>query len=364
MLAARVVLAVVFATSAAGKLADLRGSRASLAGFGVPQRTATVLGTLLPFAELAVAIALIHRPSAQWGGVGALALLVAFIGGIARALRRGEAPPCNCFGAIHSAPASRTTLVRNVGLAAVAVVAVGWGPGPAIDTWVSARSVAELTTVGLGITALVLLAVGAPVWLDNRRLRGDIAAAEDRVRRIPPGLRVGSLAPEFSLPDGTGGRLTLTSLLAPGRPVVLVFTVAGCGPCETLVPDLRRLQMIAAERVTIALVGIHTLERYDRVRERHAGELLLIDAVKEDPRLQEELDELIEVSHAYDVHHSPGAVLVTPAGTIGSALVDGRPAIEALIRLTISGALGPVPRYGASRPQPTARPEPVVQPRD
>lgn len=342
VLAARVALAAVFLTAAVGKLLDLRGSRASLVGFGLPERPAAVFGTVLPFAELAVAIALIPRPSAQWGAAGALALLGTFVAGIANALRRGEAPPCNCFGAIHSAPASRTTLARNVGLAAVAAVAVGWGPGPAIDTWVSARSAAELVAIGLAIAALALLAVAAPAWLENRRLRGELAEAEDRLRRIPAGLRVGALAPDFSLPDGQGGTLTLPSLLAPGRPVILVFTAAGCGPCEPMIPELRRLQTAAADRVTIALVGVDTVEHYDRAREQHVGELLLIDAVKQDPTLQQEIDDLIEVSHAYDVHHSPGAVMITPAGTIGSAVVDGRPAIEALIRLTMSGALAPV----------------------
>src|SRR4051794_31507071 len=290
VLAARIVLAVVFATAAVGKFLDLRGSRASLVGFGVPEGAARVLGTLLPVAELAVAIALIPRPSAQWGAVGALVLLLAFIAGISNALRKGEAPPCNCFGAIHSAPASPKTLARNVALAAMAVVAVAAGPGPALTTWVDARTAAELAAAALGIVAIVALAVAIPAWLENRRLRRDLAAADERLKRIPPGPRVGSLAPEFSYPDGQGGRITLSSLRELGRPIVLVFPVAGCGPCEPMIPTLRRLQMIASERLTVALVGISTMERYDRVREAHGGDYMLIDAVEEDPALNDELD--------------------------------------------------------------------------
>ena len=271
VLAARLLLAAVFAIAAVGKLIDLRGSRASLVGFGVPQRPAAILGTVLPFAELAVAIALVPASTALWGAVGALVLLLAFSAGIGNALRHGQAPPCNCFGAIHSAPASRWTLARNLALAAVAATAVGWGPGPTIDDWVSARSAAELVAIAAGIAALVLLALEVPTWLENRRLRRDLSAAEDRLSRVPPGLPVGALAPEFSVPDGSGGELTLSSLLARRRPIVLVFTVAGCGPCEPMLPDLRRLQSIAADRVTVALVGINTIERYDRARERHGG---------------------------------------------------------------------------------------------
>ena len=76
VLASRVGLAVVFLIAAIGKFADLRGSRASLVGFGVPERAAGVLGTLLPVAELCVAVTLIPVPTAQWGALGALILLL------------------------------------------------------------------------------------------------------------------------------------------------------------------------------------------------------------------------------------------------------------------------------------------------
>ena len=346
VLAARLLLAAVFATAAAGKFMDLKGSRASLVGFGIPQGPAAVLGVALPVAELAVAIALVPSSSAVWGAVGALVLLTAFVVGIANALRKGETPDCNCFGAIHSAPASRTTLARNVALAGVAVVALAWGPGPAVDAWVGDRTAAELVAVGLGIATLGLLVLAIPTWIENRRLRRELSEARERIGEIPQGLPVGALAPEFSVPDGFGGTIALSSLLARGRPVALVFTVAGCGPCEVLVPELRRLQEIAADRLTLAMVGISTVVRYDRARERHDGDLMLIDAVKEDPGLQEELDQLIEVTHAYEVHDSPSAVLVTSAGTIGSPLVHGRPAIEALLRVALTEAPahpGPAP---------------------
>jgi peroxiredoxin/uncharacterized membrane protein YphA (DoxX/SURF4 family) len=344
VLAARVLLAAIFIIAAVGKLLDLKASRESLVGFGLPQALANVLGTLLPFAELAVALALIGRPTATAGGIVALLLLLAFVAGISNALRKGEAPPCNCFGAIHSAPASKTTLARNIALAAVAVIVVGWGSGPAIDSWVGDRTAAELIAVATGVATLALLAIAVPMWLENRKLRVDLDSANDRLHRIPPGLRVGSVAPEFSVPDGQGGELTLSSLLARGNPVVLVFTIAGCGPCEPMVPELRRLQAIAAERVTVALIGVHTIEHYDRLREEAGGDLKLIDAVERDPSLNQELDELSEVAHLYDIHDSPGAVAITPAGSIASTVVAGRPAIDALIRLTLQGRLAAVGR--------------------
>jgi peroxiredoxin len=332
---------MVFLVAAVGKLLDLPGSRASLVGFGVPERAAAFLGTLLPFAELAVAIALVFRPTAQWGAIAALALLLAFIAGIANAMRKGEAPDCNCFGAIHSEPAGKSTLARNIVLAAVAVVAIAWGPGPAVDSWIADRTSAELVAIATGIAALALLVAAVSLWLENRRLRSELSEAEGHLNRIPAGLRVGSVAPKFSLPDGEGGTMSLSSLLARGRPVALVFTVAGCGPCEPMLPELRRLQTVAADRISVALVGISTVERYERAREAHGGELLLKDAVAEDPGLQAEIDQLTEVLLSYKIPHSPGAVIISPAGTIASATVSGRLAIEALIRRTLADAVVP-----------------------
>jgi peroxiredoxin/uncharacterized membrane protein YphA (DoxX/SURF4 family) len=336
VLAARLVLCAVFVVAAIGKLIDLPASRRSLVGFGVPERPAAILGTLLPFAELAVAIALLFEPTAQWGALGALLLLVAFIAGISNALRQGEAPDCNCFGAIHSEPASAKTLVRNAVLAVIALIAVIWGPGPAIDSWVSDRTAAELVAVITGTLALALLLVGVPMWLENRRLRVNLAKADERLERLPHGLPIGSLAPEFSVPDGNGGEITLSSMLSRGKPVVLIFAAAGCGPCEPMLPDLRRLQEIADDRVTIALLGISTIDRYNRVRESHGHDIKLAEAVKVDPMLNQEMDHLVSISHAYDVHHSPSAVMVTTAGTIGSATVDARRAVLALIRLALA----------------------------
>jgi peroxiredoxin len=154
-------------------------------------------------------------------------------------------------------------------------------------------------------------------------------------------LRVGALAPDFSLPDESGGTMTLGSLLARGQPVALVFVAAGCGPCELFLPDLRRLAKAATDRITIGLLGAHTIARYDNARRRHGNNLMLVDAVEEDPGLNDDLEELFEVMQAYQTEYSPSAVIVTRAGTIGSAVVDGRPAIEALIRLTLSGGVHP-----------------------
>jgi uncharacterized membrane protein YphA (DoxX/SURF4 family) len=114
LLALRAVLACVFLVAGVAKLGDVAGSRRAVAGFGVPERLAGVVGVGLPLCEVAVAAALIVSGSARYGALGALALLSVFVVGIGSAMARGDAPDCHCFGQLHSAPAGWRTLVRNV----------------------------------------------------------------------------------------------------------------------------------------------------------------------------------------------------------------------------------------------------------
>ena len=57
-----------------------------------------------------------------------------------------------------------------------------------------------------------------------------------------PGLPVGSAAPDFQLSGADGQTVTLETLYEWGKPVVLIFTEAGCGACETLKPEVTRWQ--------------------------------------------------------------------------------------------------------------------------
>src|SRR2546421_6349865 len=98
LLIARLLLAAVFLVAGLAKLADLAGSQQALRDFGVPAKLSTPFGVLLPLAELAVAVALVPTVSVWWGSLGALALLLIFVVGIAFNLARGRTPDCHCFG--------------------------------------------------------------------------------------------------------------------------------------------------------------------------------------------------------------------------------------------------------------------------
>ncbi len=162
LILARLLLASVFGLAAATKLADRDGSRQGLVDFGVPSRLAAPLGLLLPILELAVAVALIPSFTAWWGAIGALGLLLVFLGGIGYSLARGRTPDCRCFGQLHSAPIGNATVIRNAVLAAVAVFVALAPPiaQPSVIAWAG-----DLTTAQLLIVVLGLIGVGLQATL-------------------------------------------------------------------------------------------------------------------------------------------------------------------------------------------------------
>jgi uncharacterized membrane protein YphA (DoxX/SURF4 family)/peroxiredoxin len=325
VLGLQVLLAGVFAAAGIGKLLDRSGSRQALTEFGVPARAVPVASVLLPLAELATAVALVLHPAARWGALAALALLLAFVAGIANALARGEAPDCHCFGQLHSAPAGRGALARNSALALLAAIVVWQGPGPAVDDWLSARDAAELLVLG---AALAGLGLGA-VMLRRRMPARQRAFGLDVHQSTPPlpSLPVGVPAPAFALRGADGGTRTLDSLRSRGRPLALVFTGPGCGWCEALYPHLARWQVTLADRLTITVVSSGSRSENEvATRAYGVNEMLLQDRA-----------EMIE---AYRVRSIPSAVVVAADGTIASGPVEGPGMVEALIRLAARGAVG------------------------
>jgi uncharacterized membrane protein YphA (DoxX/SURF4 family)/peroxiredoxin len=339
VLVLRLGLAAVFATAGVGKLLDREGSRQALAGFGVPRRALRAGAILLPVFELATAAALIFPPSALWGAAAALALLLAFIVGIAIALSRGQAPDCHCFGQLHSAPAGRGTLARNAALAALAIVVLAAGPGPAIDSWIADRTGAELAAVGLGLAALGLAWVALQLRLQNARLRTELAEAQAGLPEV--GLPVGAPAPEFSLRGLDGEKVSLSSLCARGNPIAIIFVGPTCGPCWMALPFLRRFQDTLAHQLTIVMISSGTAaENEDAIVSHDITGIFLHDGFK--------------AMQAYRARVTPSAVMVTPDGRIATTMVEGSRPIEPMIRLTLNGGLSAMTADGSSVVQPPA----------
>lgn len=328
VLVLRVVLAAVFLVAAVGKLLDRRGSRQALRGFGVPPRVAAVASELLPIVELVIAVALLLRPTAQWGAVAAFVLLLSFVGGIANVLAHGWKPACHCFGIFHSEPAGPRAVARNGALLALAAIAAGLGPGPSISSWITQRSADELVAVGLGLLGGILVVLLIQSRRENARLSAFVAEKDAALAAVPPGLPVGAFAPEFDLFDAGGGdRITLGSLLAGGKPVLLVFIGPLCTPSRELLPELARWQRGLADRLTLATVTHGDPEHHDyelRVLGMHYVGI--------------QCD--FKATLAYRVSGTPSAVLISPDGRITAPLAQAQYAIEALVRLALRNGLG------------------------
>ncbi len=341
LLIARLLLALVFAVAAVAKLTDRAGSRQAISDFGLPAALATPLGILLPLAELAVAAALIPTSTAWWGAIGALALLLLFVTGIAVNLARGHKPDCHCFGQLHSAPAGWKTLARNGVLAAVAGFVV-WqgreGAGPSAMSWLAGLSTSQF--VALIVDLVVLGVVAAQWWFlvhllrQNGRLLVRVEALETRlgvsgtlpsqngVPAQPAGLPVGASAPDFSLSGLYGETLTLESMRALDKPVMLFFTDPNCGPCNALLPEIGRWQQEHAEKLTVSLISRGDPEENRAKAAEHGLQHVLLQKDR-------------EVSEAYQAYGTPSAVLVQPDGTIGSPVAGGAEAIRALLAYAV-----------------------------
>src|SRR5919199_1137875 len=342
LLIARLLLAAVFAVAALAKLADRRGARRALIDFGVPAALAPALAALLPLGELAIALALVSVPWAWYGAVGALALLALFTAAIAVSLARGRRPDCHCFGQVASGPISWATLVRNVVLVSIAAFVVWAGrrsAGPSAVGWLYSLGGGERVIALAGIALLALAIVEGWVLLKLFTQHGRLLLRMDALEAklagsggaaaAPPaaGLPVGTPAPGFTLSGVYGETLTLDALRAAGRPVMLLFSDPGCGPCLALMPDVGRWQKEHARRLALAVISRGAPEQSRAKFGEHGVTQVLLQKDR-------------EVAEAYRVNGTPSAVLVRPDGTVGSAAAPGADAIRQLVAQTVGGSPG------------------------
>jgi methylamine dehydrogenase accessory protein MauD len=345
---ARLLLASVFAVAGAAKLADLAGSRVAVAGFGVPERLASPLGTLLPFAELTIAGLLLFSSTARAGALAGFVLLALFAIAICVAMGRGRAPECHCFGQLHSEPAGAKMLVRNLVLASVAgFVAFGnEAEGPGVSQAVAELDGVEWVGVAGALLVLAVLAGGAAAMVgllrQNGRLLLRLEGVEGALRAHgidvpevgtpgpPSGLPVGEPAPDFSLPGLHGETVTLGALRAGGKPVVLVFTDPNCIPCRQLMPHIGEWQRSLAGDLIVAAISRGASEELRAEASEHGLQVLLVD-------------EGDQVSEAYRARLTPGAVLIDDEGRIATPVAAGNEAIASLVEQAGAPALEVVP---------------------
>jgi uncharacterized membrane protein YphA (DoxX/SURF4 family) len=291
VLAARLVLAAVFAVAGAAKLADRGAVRRTTVAFGAPQRLAGQLAWALIGSELGVAAALAFGPSARIGALAAMLLLVVFGAAVAITVGHGRHPECRCFGRLHSSEAGWSTVSRNALLAAVAGLVAADGGGSLL--W---ASIAAIASAGWLVLEL----------------------------RKPGRLRGGAPAPPLTLADQEGRDRSLESLVVADRPLLLVFGDPDCAACRELLPRVAGWQTRLDSELAVAVVSGAGADDNLRLADEFS-----LRAVYADPERR--------TAAAYGITATPSAVLVDARQRIAADPAVGEQQIARLVERTASG---------------------------
>ena len=174
--------------------------------------------------------------------------------------------------------------------------------------WVIAIVALAAIVLGLAWFSWQLLRQNGRLLLRLDAQTSELGAGET----YAPGLAVGEVAPAFARESLDGRPLSLEALLAPGRPVALVFTDPDCGACRGPLEHAARVQRDG--ELTVAIVARGNAERLaERVRE------LGLERVVHDADAS--------LFGAYRFAGSPAAVVIGPDGRVAGTPVLGAPEV-------------------------------------
>ena len=151
----------------------------------------------------------------------------------------------------------------------------------------------------------------------RRRLASERPLAESRIER--EGLKAGTPAPAFELPDLVGREVSLAE--HRGRRVLVVFSDPECGPCDALLPDLARLERDQRDDgLAVVMVSRGEPEENRRKAEAAGVEFPIV------------LQSGWKLSKDYGIFATPVAFLVDEEGVIERDVARGPTEILALAR--------------------------------
>jgi len=324
-----------FELAGVGKLLALEGSEKALKGFGVPDSLAKPIGVLLPIVELVLATMFLFVATSWLASIGGFLLLAAFIGGMIYQIAKGNAPDCHCFGQIHSEPVGKSSLIRNIGFAVLALfVAIQGADNQGRGLSDSSNDMVQAVVL-LGI--LVLLAV-AVFYLKKifeqqiqiqRRMevlelisREGVPVEREGAGAPTESLPLGSPFPEFELPDMSGKKVKMADLVRQRKPMLFLFVSPDCGPCNALYPEVEEWRASLAEKLNIVLISSGSIsENIEKFGTEH----------------QVLLQEKREVAEHVRAKWTPTAIYVNSAGRISSHPAAGDTAIRELVEKLAAG---------------------------
>lgn len=146
---ARGVLGATLMLSAWHKAKKLDAARASFRRLGFRSDLAPTMVAI----EALTGLGLVVERRTAWAAYVAAGLMMVLTAFIARQVVRGDDTPCACFGAATAAaPTTVTTLARNFGLLAIAILATG-STRTAGESWKPLLVVLGAAAITTGVVA-------------------------------------------------------------------------------------------------------------------------------------------------------------------------------------------------------------------
>lgn len=330
LLIIRLVLFGVLAVAGISKLLDPVGSAKAMREFGTPEEFTKFFAYALPFAEIVFAVCLLFTSMSWVGAVGALILLLTFIGGMIWQIAQGRAPDCHCFGQIHSEPVGKKSLVRNIVFAVLAIVLIAFGRNSqGLELANNTSGMLQMLLI-LSLVILGIVLLGFLIKLTDqqneivRRLgllefaSGDIEAVERNHAGDPSdGLPIGAPLPDFAIPGLDGRIVQFEHLLADKKPFLFLFVGAQCAPCETLMPEFREWETELKDKLKFVFVS-HGDVDINRAKFADARRTVLVEAKR-------------EFANLVNAKWTPTALFVDSDGNIASHIAAGDIAIRRLV---------------------------------
>ena len=318
LLSAPILLSITLLISGLAKLGAREGTQDAMRSLRLPLPTMHAsVASVLPVTEIVLALAIwIPAPPLQVLLTGLVAaLMLTYLVIIARALTFEEQVHCSCFGTLASPTVSRTTLVRNVLLSVLGLLAVVAAASGAMTTLLVQ---APMGLIGLGLALLIAIALTAAT------IGGSVAETDADAPTAPAPAAADpdedelldyerSPIPAAVLQQPDGRLITLTQLTAQ-RAALLVFVTEGCGPCERVLDEVPGWLTALSPFLQVKAVLSRPL---DQLRERtleRVGEHALHD-------LQ------FTARRALGARTAPSAVLLGADGLLAGGPVDGGSAV-------------------------------------
>lgn len=333
----RILLVAIFGVAGIAKLYDLNGSKKAMQSFGVPEGAALAAGLTLPLIEIAIAILLIFVQTSWFGAIGATALLGIFIVGMAWQMYQGNAPDCHCFGQVHSEPVSPKSLIRNVIFIVPALVLIITGrENQGLNLFGSNFNNSSESTmqiiIGLAMIGLLAAVVYFLKQISEQQVQimrrieileftaheGTKEVEREDVSSPVEGLPIGSVAPEFVLPDLNNKEIGLKDLLSPKKSTIFLFVSPTCNPCGALLPEIEQWQTELKDKLNFVFISSGNVK--DNT-DKFAGKTLKKILLQKDK----------EVAEIYGAKWTPTVILVNSDGRIASRVAAGDSAIRAII---------------------------------